>query len=419
MLYPQRTAMGLSLLAAIAVSAPARAQILTLNNNQEGVNRGPSHDSKLLAVNEINKADCLNDEIIQFNIGITGVIDQEYSFQVWKGTDCANGKTRFEDTSNCIQIPGDWAREERSINVAIPVRTLVTLKKGGSTNSSGGTGGTAGAGGTGGTDASSGGSSAAGSGGAGAGGGGSGGTEAASGSGGSGGGGSGADGTSGSGAEGGAPTYGDDVCGADRTYQTPQDLFLHFIVADSNGEQPASDYMAASWPAKYDLVGPNAPRGVKAGVGESTLILSWTIEDNRGDIDHFNAYCNAAPDMPQRCTQDLPVNMEPPADKFCGESEGYSASMQTENLENNVTYEVAVAGVDNFYNVGLLSESTCEAPQLVTDFYEAYREAGGQGGGGFCAIGAGRSRGFAAFLALGALALYARRRSARLARKTH
>jgi hypothetical protein len=416
MLYPQRTAMGLCLLAAIAVSAPARAQVLTLMNDQDGVRRGPAHDSKLLAVNEINKADCLNDETIQFNVGINGRIDQAFSFQVWKGTDCANGKTRFEDTSNCVQIPGDWAREEASINVAVPVRTLVTLKKGGSSSGSGGTGGSAG------TDGAAG-SSAAGSGGteaaSGTGGGGTGGGAAGTGGGGTGGGGTGGTGTGGSGAEGGTPAYGQEVCGMDRTYQTPQDLFLHFILADSNGEQPSADYMAANWPAKYDLVGPNAPRDVKVGVGESTLILSWTIEDNRGDIDHYNAYCaSAPPEDPDECPTELPSGTEPTSDYFCGESDGYSASMQTEPLENGVTYEVAVAGVDNFYNVGLLSSTRCDAPQLVTDFYEAYREAGGEGGGGFCAIGARRSSSFAVFMALAGLSLYIRRRSARLARNT-
>jgi hypothetical protein len=79
-----------------------------------------------------------------------------------------------------------------------------------------------------------------------------------------------------------------------------------------------------------------------------------------------------------------------------------------------VHYSVAVAGVDHFKNPGDLSDVACEAPQLVRDFYEAYRLAGGQGGGGFCSISGERSYGFFAFVALGAIALYARRRSVRV-----
>jgi hypothetical protein len=74
--------------------------------------------------------------------------------------------------------------------------------------------------------------------------------------------------------------------------------------------------------------------------------------------------------------------------------------------------------VDNFENIGELSNYDCKAPQLVTDFYEAYRNAGGKGGGGFCGISAGNSHGFAVILALGALGLVARRRAARARRET-
>jgi hypothetical protein len=68
-----------------------------------------------------------------------------------------------------------------------------------------------------------------------------------------------------------------------------------------------------------------------------------------------------------------------------------------------------VAGVDDFFNSGNLSALACATPELVTGFFEAYRWSGGEAGGGFCAIGAGRSRLSAAGLALLALGLVARR----------
>jgi hypothetical protein len=45
----------------------------------------------------------------------------------------------------------------------------------------------------------------------------------------------------------------------------------------------------------------------------------------------------------------------------------------------------------------------------VTGFFEAYREAGGQAGGGYCAIGAGRSGAAAGTVVLALLGLLLRR----------
>ena len=54
-------------------------------------------------------------------------------------------------------------------------------------------------------------------------------------------------------------------------------------------------------------------------------------------------------------------------------------------LMNGTRYAVAVAGTDAYGNVGALSSVRCEVPAETTDFWDSYREAGGQAGGGFCA----------------------------------
>jgi hypothetical protein len=55
-------------------------------------------------------------------------------------------------------------------------------------------------------------------------------------------------------------------------------------------------------------------------------------------------------------------------------------------LINGLQYNIAIAGVDALGNVGPLSTLQCGTPQPVDDFWKKYREAGGQAGGGFCAL---------------------------------
>lgn len=106
---------------------------------------------------------------------------------------------------------------------------------------------------------------------------------------------------------------------------------------------------------------------------------------------------------------------DPPADLVeCGSvtSTGASKGQTNDTLENGVRYAVAVAAEDDANNIGKLSKLACGVPQEVTGFYEAYRAAGGEAGGGFCSFSPAR-RGSAAMgllMILGTCALLARRR---------
>jgi hypothetical protein len=51
-------------------------------------------------------------------------------------------------------------------------------------------------------------------------------------------------------------------------------------------------------------------------------------------------------------------------------------------LVNNTRYALAVAATDAFGNVGPLSPLQCEYPEITTDFWENYKDAGGHAGGG-------------------------------------
>jgi hypothetical protein len=55
-------------------------------------------------------------------------------------------------------------------------------------------------------------------------------------------------------------------------------------------------------------------------------------------------------------------------------------------LTNGTTYDVVVAAVDGSGNVGPPSSCVSDYPAPVNDFWDQYRAAGGQAGGGFCAL---------------------------------
>jgi len=106
----------------------------------------------------------------------------------------------------------------------------------------------------------------------------------------------------------------------------------------------------------------------------------------------------------------------PPSDPQyeCGTASDTSNSGYTdEGLENNTVYAVGIAAYDDLGNVGPLSEVVCKAPMIVDDFYELYRREGGEGGGGFCSIGADPAPRVVLLFGACALTLYLRRRRRR------
>jgi hypothetical protein len=86
-------------------------------------------------------------------------------------------------------------------------------------------------------------------------------------------------------------------------------------------------------------------------------------------------------------------------------------------LRNGVQYTVVVAAVDGSGNVGPPSSEQCDSPAPVNDFWKIYRSAGGQAGGGFCALEAvGKPAPAAAGFALVAGASFLARRRRRTRR---
>lgn len=209
-------------------------------------------------------------------------------------------------------------------------------------------------------------------------------------------------------------------------------LKLYFLLV--NGDQLGGS--AAVFDTGIDLVGPRAPEPVKTTAGEGKLIVEWELTDAE-DWQGYRLYCATADDIGSTAgvgaggetTSPEPVagaggaagqsttatsgaaNPELPSgtagspaaacgsgalvpgelpDKayLCGSGTGRISTKGTATgLANGVEYAVGVAGIDLLGNPGPLSDLACGTPQLVTTFYESYREAGGTAGGGFCAFG--------------------------------
>lgn len=204
----------------------------------------------------------------------------------------------------------------------------------------------------------------------------------------------------------------------------------------------ATEGTGITWPTRLDLRGPVAPDGVSAGIGDKRLVVSWTPPE--GSVWGYRLYCEesggalsprfgqlqlgqATPSLdagsvaspgtgngiadsgttspgPSPAGTGSPDDDPVPAiapcettleagrvpsidDRMCGEVNTATSGQGTATgLENGQLYAVAVSAVDDLGNPGPLSLIQCESPQDLEEFFESYRQLGGQGGGGFCAL---------------------------------
>jgi hypothetical protein len=232
---------------------------------------------------------------------------------------------------------------------------------------------------------------------------------------------------------------GPEVCtGADH----PVPRKLQFYLKDQSQSSSAILGQVVEFPISYDLQGPPPPTNLKTGPGQNVLVVSWHSPDYTAqEINEYRAYRAALVTNPAGGAAGaagasgaagaagsggaagvggetlgpcefagLTPGMAPGTGVTkCGETNGRTGEVECTGLQNGVRYAVAAATVDTYYNVGVLSETVCGSPEPVTGFFEAYREAGGQGGGGYCTIGASRSRTAAVGVVLAALGFIVRR----------
>lgn len=215
-----------------------------------------------------------------------------------------------------------------------------------------------------------------------------------------------------------------DVC----SNKDSQTISLYFIWLKGDGSPIGSGGTQAF---NVDTVGSPPPTSVKATTGDRLLNVSWTAITEQSDTDSYNVYCDAtgtatdagvsdatssdaaladsatSTDASGDATTDagstatdagttssdagdpgvcggtllIPGQQAPASMVPCATVTGASSqSIVVKGLRNDTFYRVAVAAVDKYGNPGVLSNVTCETPADVIDFFETYRESGGQGG---------------------------------------
>ncbi len=315
---------------------------------------------------QINYEDCHENSAIKFTVSLTGAFTG-LNLQVWAGSGCDNPTNRVT-IPICNMITSQSATQLNPPPFEIPIQQILferTLSSGTGSTSTAGAGGTAGTGG----DSASGGDVGTGGSTAGAGG-------AA------------------------VVSSGEPEC-TDKTGNSAiQNISVYLMLMD-----PSNNVMGtfATWNGTYKLVAPAPPTKVTPGIGEDQVPVSFTTDTSDTTINGYNIYCDPPPGSeaaadagllpvdggaPLACAGSLKLiaGQRPDPSLLCGNTGARANSGTAKGLLNGVPYNVAVATTDSYYNSGVLSNVVCQVPQPVTGFYQAYRDAGGEGGGGFCSF---------------------------------
>jgi len=347
---------------------------ITMTVPNTGVSRDHQDYAGQVFITQINLKDCLSEDFFNFTVSLSsGLGLANYGLEVWAGTACDMTTARPPSTAvTCWEVAD--ARSPTYPNVTgikVPIQRLLSGRTGGSDLDAGSnTGGTDSTGGTGGgtTDVGGGGTS-------------SGGTSSS----------------------GGSSSDVPSECRATSSVTAAQPLTIFFMLV--NADKTVASQV--QYKVTFKLNAPAPPTNVQTGIGENIAPISWdapTDNTDQATIDGYQLYCDPAPGMQGVIDSgiDWDPNILPPAcfessvltknarpdDKYkCGTATKTSTRANATGLINNVPYNVSVATTDTYRNVGVIATPpACAKPQPVTGFFEAYRAAGGEGGGGFCSF---------------------------------
>ena len=358
-----------------AQTTPPTGGTVTVTLPATGVSRDHQDRVSTTPITQINYKDCVTNDEVTFSLNL-GTGYAQYALEIWAGDSCDTKATRTPaTTATCWKVPGGGQPNSITYTVTVKVQDILYGRTGGNTIGDGSTDGTSG---TGGTDATGGNGGGADTGGTDSGGGGTGGSNTVTNE---------------------PPPGAPKECVLTSAVVAPQTIGVYFLLV--NGAQDS--FGGTSWKATYKLSASAPPDHVSATTGENIAPISWSYDSTNVDtyINGYQFYCDPAPNADladagivpdpdvvpicQDTTALIPGTL-PDENYKCGTAGRTATHGNATGLVNNVAYHVAVASTDTYLNVGNISETTCAVPQQVTGFFEAYRNAGGQGGGGFCSF---------------------------------
>lgn len=363
---PGRTALRvLPVLFAVALLAillgregEAFAQSITVSPTVYRLNaQGQTFDRGLAAPNTygINYADCVEDVSFRFNVTATGPGSAFYAFISQKGVNCGDSANRATQTAKCWPVMADAIPFKNLQDLTFRVRDLLSqaspnINPKVQTFTSGT----------------------------------------------------------------------DEVCQG-KGFQTGRlELELQFFFL--NGDSIAGQKGAITIPV--DIKGPPKPTITSIGGGEGRLYIGFTAGSDQ-DTQGYTLFCNPPPGKEDPGQELLPVGAaavcpgtafpnatpiaagtsqsgdNPDAGTSAATSEGVVLSSEYEcgriegstateavvtGLKIGYPYWIAMAARDGFKNNGAASDASCGVPVPVTDFWDLYKGAGGQAGGGYCAL---------------------------------
>ena len=180
---------------------------------------------------------------------------------------------------------------------------------------------------------------------------------------------------------------------------TQVDFRMSLVFPDANASDTDDTYVSDDIVLTVDVQRPTTPTINEVSAGGSTIQVRW--DDLDDDDLTYRVYYDDA---------ELTSGTEPEllsGARSSGELSGTSTEIDS-GITEGVTYYVAVVSIDSGGNESVLSDVLTAVTAPTTDFFEAYRDAGGVEQGGYCATAA-RPAGFGMLFVVG-LALAATRR---------
>lgn len=181
---------------------------------------------------------------------------------------------------------------------------------------------------------------------------------------------------------------------------TQVDFRMSLIVPDITSTDSDDTFVSDDIVLTVDVQRPTTPTIEEVSAGGSTIEVKW--DDLDDDDLTYRVYYSET---------ELVAGAEPELlSGVRSTNELSSTSTQVDDgVTEGVNYYVAVVSVDSVGNESVLSDVLTAITAPTTDFFEAYRDAGGVEEGGYCAA-APRSAGLGSILLIGAALVASRRR---------